>query len=87
MKNSSIKFTYHDYLYMSAEKRYEIIDGERHMVPSPNRRHQDIVRELGYRLYAYVKEHELGKIYLAPFDVMLSDEDYSPTRHLIRLKG
>jgi Uma2 family endonuclease len=60
---------------MSGEKRYEIIDGERHMVPSPNRRHQDIIRELGYRLYEFVKEHELGKIYLAPFDVILSDED------------
>ena len=30
---------------MPGEKRYEIIDGERHMVPSLNRRHQEIIRD------------------------------------------
>lgn len=75
MLNRAIRFTYQDYLYMPGEKRYEIIEGERHMVPSPNRRHQEIIRELGYILYRFVKEHDLGKVYLAPFDVLLSDED------------
>ncbi len=75
MKNLSIKFTYQDYLLMLGEKRYEIINGERHMVPSPNRRHQDILRNLFRILDGFVMNKRSGVIYLAPFDVILSDED------------
>lgn len=75
MLNRSIKFTYQDYLHMPGEKRYEIIDGERHMVPSPNRRHQDILRNLFRILDRFIMNKRLGIIYLAPFDVLLSDED------------
>ena len=37
---TAIKFNYQDYLQLSDDKRYEIIDGELFMVPSPNESHQ-----------------------------------------------
>ena len=38
-----IKFNYQDYLQLPEDKRYEIIDGDLFMVPSPNERHQHIL--------------------------------------------
>lgn len=60
---------------MSEDKRYELIDGEFFMVPSPNEYHQRISRELEYALLGYVKKNTSGFVYDAPFDVVLSDED------------
>lgn len=70
-----VKFTYQDYLHMSEDKRYELIEGDFFMVPSPNEYHQRISRELGYILLSFVKKNKLGLIYYAPFDVVFSDED------------
>lgn len=70
-----VKFTYQDYLHMSEDKRYELIDGEFFMVPSPNEYHQRISRELGYALLGYVKKNKSGSVYYAPFDVVFSDKD------------
>ena len=39
-----IKFTYEDYLHFPEDKRYEIIDGEVHMVPSPVPYHQMVFK-------------------------------------------
>jgi Uma2 family endonuclease len=71
----NVKFTYQDYLHMSEDKRYELIEGEFFMVPSPNEHHQRISRELEYALLSYVKKNKSGFVYDAPFDVVFSDED------------
>ena len=71
----SIKFTYEDYLHFPEDKRYEIIDGEVHMVPSPGEAHQDVCANLAFVLRVFVKENALGKVYFAPLDVVLSDID------------
>ncbi len=55
---------------MSEDKRYEFIDGEFFMVPSPNESHQRISRELEYALLSYVKKNKSGFVYDAPFDVV-----------------
>ncbi|HHT9124785.1 MAG TPA: Uma2 family endonuclease [Candidatus Brocadiia bacterium] len=73
--NLKVKFTYQDYMHMPEEKRYELIEGEFFMIPSQNEYHQRISGELGFILYGFVKKNKLGSVYLAPFDVVFSDED------------
>lgn len=70
-----VKFTYQDYLHMPEDKRYELIEGEFFMVPSPNEHHQHISGELEFALRSFVKKEGSGIVYDAPFDVVFSDED------------
>ena len=69
----AIKRTYADYCRTPDDERYELLDGELVMSPSPNRAHQRIDARLGALLHAFVEEMSLGEIYHAPFDVVLSD--------------
>lgn len=69
------KYTYEDYLKTPDDKRYELIEGELYMTPSPNTRHQKISRELEFRLMKFVKEKGLGEVFDAPFDVYLDEEN------------
>ena len=75
MQKSQIKFTYRDYLLLPELDRRELIGGDFYMVPAPNIKHQDIVGNLGAILRAHVRGRGLGKLLLAPTDVVLSDED------------
>lgn len=75
MQTTSIRYNYQDYLQLPEDKRYEIIDGELFMVPSPNESHQRILANIFNTLSSYVKKSTLGTIYFAPFDVLFSDED------------
>jgi Uma2 family endonuclease len=68
-------WTYEKYLELDDETRYEIIDGELLMTPAPGTRHQDVQRELGVRLASFVMERSAGRMYFAPTDVVLGDED------------
>lgn len=77
MPKATIKFTYEDYknLPESETKRYELIEGELIMVPSPTFAHQDISANLAFALAKFVREHKLGKVLNAPLDVVLDDEN------------
>ena len=75
MQKSQIKFTYRDYVLLPELDRRELIEGDFFMVPAPNIKHQEIVGNLGAILRAHVRGHGLGKLLLAPTDVVLSDED------------
>lgn len=75
MARSSVRLTYEDYRHFPADRRWELIDGEAHVVPSPNRRHQWIVVELVTRIRNHLAEHGGGEVYVAPFDVVLSPHD------------
>jgi Uma2 family endonuclease len=55
--------------------RYQLVDGKLHMAPSPNLYHQEIVWNLSQILGRYIREHRIGRIYLAPCDVYLSEHD------------
>lgn len=55
--------------------RYQLIEGDLYMAPAPNRYHQDISRNLEYILLDYLEKHPLGKLYDAPFDVYLDDNN------------
>ena len=42
------------------------------MTPAPSTRHQKICRNLRFLIWDFVKEHNLGEVYNAPIDVVLS---------------
>jgi len=70
------RLTYEDYsLLPNNGKRYEIIDGELLVTPSPRRSHQKVVTNLVYYLVEFVRRHDLGEVYAAPFDVVFSRYD------------
>ena len=56
-------------------KRYEIIDGELFVTPSPALRHQEILRNLVVRMQQYLDDHPLGTLFFAPLDVVFSDDN------------
>jgi Uma2 family endonuclease len=71
------RFTYDDFLLFPDDgKRHEIIDGEHFVTPSPNTRHQDLVGRLYLALGTFLRDRpELGRVFLAPFDVVFSYYD------------
>ena len=70
------RLTYEDYCLLPNDgKRYEIIDGELLVTPSPRRAHQKVVGNLFYYLTDFAKENQLGEVYVAPFDVVFSRYD------------
>ncbi len=73
--NPIVKFTYEDYLNTPEDKSYELLDGELVMTPAPGELHQSVSALLGWRLVQFASENSLGRIYHAPFDVVLSDTD------------
>jgi Uma2 family endonuclease len=78
--NTNIKFTYKDYksLPESETKRYELIEGELIMVPSPNTYHQRISGNLVFLLRDFVKKNKLGEVFYAPLDVHLGENVVQP---------
>ena len=66
-------WTYERYYQLEDEERYEVLDGELLMVPAPDTRHQDAQRELGLRLGHFVAEHNAGKMFFSPTDVVLAE--------------
>lgn len=73
---SNVKFTYEDYeLFPDDGRRHELIDGERYVTPSPFARHQKTVVNLTLLLGPPIRERQRGELFVAPFDVVLSDLD------------
>jgi Uma2 family endonuclease len=75
MRRANVRFTYHDYLLLPEDKRYEILDGELYVVAAPNTRHQRISIKLSAALLQHVTRRELGDVLAAPCDVVLSEEN------------
>jgi Uma2 family endonuclease len=66
--------TRHDYAELPEfGPRYQLIEGDLHMAPAPNRFHQDISRNLEWILLKFLDENPIGCLYHAPFDVCLTD--------------
>jgi len=66
-------WTYNDYYNLSDDKRYEVIEGELIEMYAPRIMHQEILVNLTIELGNYLKKNKIGKIYIAPCDVVLSD--------------
>jgi len=54
--------------------RYEIIDEELCMTPTPNTRHQKISGRLFYMIYGFLLKNPMGEIFDAPYDVVFSKD-------------
>lgn len=66
--------TYADYLQLPDDgQRYEIIDGELYVSPSPNTKHQRVSGRLYRALADHTDEHDLGEVFIAPYDLKLGD--------------
>jgi Uma2 family endonuclease len=55
--------------------RYQLIEGDLFMAPAPNRYHQDISGNIQFIIQSYLQKHPIGKLYDAPFDVYLDENN------------
>ena len=68
---------FEDYMALpEINRRYEIIDGEIIMSPSPNLDHQWLILSLAYPIREYVLENKLGHVFVAPSDVKISESPF-----------
>ncbi len=66
-------WTYNYYAALPDDgKRYEIVNGVLLMTPSPGKQHQEVSFEIASYLRIYVRQANLGRVYIAPFDVQLA---------------
>jgi Uma2 family endonuclease len=76
MVTTARKLTYADYEKMPADGfRHEIIEGEEFMTPAPNLDHQTVVLNIAALLRAHALSRKLGRVFVAPTDVVLSEND------------
>ena len=71
---TAVRLTYEDYANMPDDERYELINGELIMAAAPNELHQRLIMGL-IRYFIIAADLGLGRAYVAPFDVVLSDHD------------
>jgi Uma2 family endonuclease len=68
-----VRLTYDDYCLLPDDgKRYEIVDGELFVTPSPRRAHQRVVTRLAHFFVDFLEKTDLGEVFVAPFDVVFS---------------
>ncbi|MDQ6662723.1 MAG: Uma2 family endonuclease, partial [Chloroflexota bacterium] len=54
--------------------RYEVVNGVLYTLPSPNRWHQDAVLRFSHYLLLHIKREDMGRVFIAPFDVELTPD-------------
>ncbi len=69
---SSHSWSYEDYYALEDGARYEVLEGDLLQMPAPETSHQTASRDLGTSLWAHVRERNLGEVFWAPIDVVLS---------------
>ncbi len=73
MATHGVTLTYEDYAALPNDgRRYELHEGELSVTPAPTPRHQEVLGTLYRILAAFVESQGLGKVYIAPIDVILS---------------
>ena len=76
MATAAKKLAYADYEKIPDDGfRHEIIEGEECMTPAPNPDHQTTVVKLTTLLENHVSTNALGRVFVAPTDVLLSEND------------
>jgi len=72
MPVTRVKLTYEEYFSLPEDTRpCELIDGELYMPPAPISRHQRILINLLRAIDHFVREKNLGDVYISPVDVIL----------------
>jgi Uma2 family endonuclease len=76
-RSDRLRWTYEEYarLPTSGSTRYEVIDGEVAVTPSPSSTHQRVVGNLVRILGTFVHEHALGGLFPGPLDVLFGEGD------------
>ena len=70
------RYTYEDLaLFPDDGLRREIVDGELYVSPSPALPHQVVIGNLHFLIRGYLVGHPIGRILLAPFDVVFTQFD------------
>ncbi len=69
------KYTYEDYIKTPEDTKYELIEGELLMTPSPIPKHQRISIRLAATIFKFVTEKDLGEVFDAPCDVCLDNKN------------
>jgi Uma2 family endonuclease len=73
-RRARVTWRYPDLRLMPEDgQRYEIIDGELVVTPSPTTIHQAISKRIGFQLMLQVEQEGHGIVFYAPVDVRLSD--------------
>mgnify|MGYP001773072605 CR=1 FL=1 len=67
-------WTYEDYLKLDDDRRYEVIKGRLMEMPAPTPWHQDLVGKIFIILVNFVSRKNLGKAFVSPIDVVLSED-------------
>ena len=75
LENRTKRWTYDDYCRLGDAQRYEIIGGNLLMAPAPDTWHQNWTFELASILREHVRKHGLGRVFVAPLDVVLDPEN------------
>jgi Uma2 family endonuclease len=75
-RSESPPLTYQDLLRLPEDLlRHELIDGEHYVSPAPELKHQGIVVNLARILSSFVRAHQIGRVLVAPVDVLFSEYD------------
>jgi Uma2 family endonuclease len=70
------KLTYEDYVRFPEDgSRHEILDGEHYVTAAPYPKHQSVVVQLTWWIESHLRRHRLGRLYVAPVDVLLARHD------------
>jgi Uma2 family endonuclease len=72
---AALKFTYEDYALLPEDQRCEVIDGEPFLTPAPTPNHQAVLLRLARAVEDFVEARSLGRVFIAPCDVVLSKFD------------
>ena len=77
-KRSRIRWTWAEFARLPGQegRRVEVIDDELYVTPSPTPWHQLMVARLMEVLGPFVREHDLGKVFPGPVDVIFAEGDY-----------
>ncbi len=68
------RLTYADYAALPDDgQRYQLVEGELVVTPSPTSEHQIVVGAIHHRLCEHVERHGGGRVFVAPLDVVLED--------------
>src|SRR4051794_11765954 len=57
------------------DSRYELIGGQLHVSPAPSPVHQTVLLNIATMVRDHVRSRQLGRVFVAPIDVRLSDRD------------
>lgn len=70
------KLTYEDLWAIPQDgKRYELVDGEVYVSPSPTTKHQKVLANIFSLLHTHITTRNLGEIYFAPLDVVFDEHN------------